>query len=113
MLYFPLHVPLLLITSGGKYVGKILNATKDYLKISDVIEIYISGNELQLLTHEYMTGVFYFERSHIIGYKNLYNTDIYNNNEIIPDNLCKLYNSYINGHNKIIQLVNTKTTTGD
>ena len=96
MIRFPLHVPLLLITSGGKFIGKIVNAGKDCLKIVDVIEIVTIGNENHLCNHTYINGIFYFDRTSIVAYKSLLNEDIYNHH----DELHETYKCLISENKK-------------
>lgn len=71
MLRYPLHVPILLITTGGKFIGRITHASDEFVRLVDVVEKVFVGNEFTLYTDDEIGGVVHLERSHIIGYKAL------------------------------------------
>jgi len=77
MLRFPLHTQVMLITTGGKFIGKITHASDNLIRITELVERIITPSGDYLYTDNELSGVFHFCRSHIVGFKSLEGNEVY------------------------------------
>lgn len=113
MLRFPLRVPILLITSGGKFIGKITNAGDDCLKVIDVVEKIITPNGEMIYTDNDISGVFHFDRKQIIAYKTLLDDSIHNETDTIIDQYNNILTETKRQQFKIIKFQKTNGEKND
>ncbi|MFW6219590.1 MAG: hypothetical protein ACOC33_01975 [bacterium] len=95
MLRFPLHIPVMLITTGGKFIGRITHAGNDYIRAVDVVERILTINGDYLYTDNELSGIIHFSRDHIVGFKPLDNSEIYLEEQEYTNNIIESYDDML------------------
>lgn len=95
MMRFPLQVPILLITTGGKYIGRITHAGDDFIRMIDVVERIITPSGDHLYADEELSGVIHFSRNNVVGFKPLDQSELYLNEQEYTKNIIDAYDESI------------------
>ena len=112
MLKFPLHTPILLITTGGKFIGQITYAGDTCLKIINVVERIFTPNGDFLYTDNELSGVLHFDRRQIIGFKSLDQNELYEIEQEETENVINNYHNILAQTNRakfrLVKRINDK-----
>ena len=112
MLMLPLNSPILLITTGGKFIGRVTHAGSDFIRMIDTVERILTSNGDFLYTDMELSGVIHFNRDHIVGYKTLDESELYEEEKNYTNSLVATYNKTIQEtKRKKFQVINCVRST--